>query len=39
MGEDHREDHREDHLKKGSSVTPYESLLAGSISGAIARYV
>ncbi|KAK6464761.1 mitochondrial carrier domain-containing protein [Scheffersomyces coipomensis] len=30
---------REDHLKKGSNVSPYESLLAGSISGAVARGV
>lgn len=28
---------REDHLRKGSEVSPYESLLAGSISGAVAR--
>jgi hypothetical protein len=30
---------REDHLKKGSKVTPYEAMVAGSISGGIARYV
>lgn len=30
---------RENHLKKGSDVTPYEALIAGSLSGAIARYV
>lgn len=30
---------RENHLKKGSKVSPYEALIAGSLSGAIARYV
>lgn len=30
---------RADHLKKGSNVTPVESLIAGSISGAVARAV
>lgn len=29
----------EDHLLKGSSVSPLQSLVAGSISGAVARYV
>lgn len=29
----------EDHLLKGSSVSPLQSLIAGSISGAVARYV
>lgn len=28
---------RENHLKKGSNVSPYEALIAGSLSGAIAR--
>ncbi|RLV95796.1 Mitochondrial thiamine pyrophosphate carrier 1 [Spathaspora sp. JA1] len=30
---------REDHLHKGSNVSPYEALVAGSISGAVARAV
>lgn len=30
---------REDHLRKGSDVTPYEALAAGSMSGAVSRYV
>lgn len=29
----------EDHLGKGSSVSPLQSLIAGSVSGAVARYV
>ncbi|KAK6454492.1 mitochondrial thiamine pyrophosphate transporter [Scheffersomyces xylosifermentans] len=30
---------REDHLRKGSDVSPYESLLAGSISGGMSRAI
>ncbi|KAI5966157.1 TPC1 [Candida pseudojiufengensis] len=30
---------REDHLKRGSNVTPYEALLAGSISGGVSRAI
>ncbi|EGW33136.1 mitochondrial thiamine pyrophosphate transporter [Spathaspora passalidarum NRRL Y-27907] len=30
---------REDHLHKGSTVSPYEALVSGSISGAVARAV
>ncbi|KAG7661461.1 TPC1 [[Candida] subhashii] len=37
MNENKRE--RVDHLRKGSEVSPYDALLAGSISGAIARAV
>ncbi|WLF78169.1 mitochondrial thiamine pyrophosphate transporter [Lodderomyces elongisporus] len=31
--------HREDHLKRGSDVSPYESLFAGSVSGGVARAI
>lgn len=30
---------RIDHLRKGAGVNPYDALIAGSISGALARYV
>lgn len=30
---------RKDHLSQGASVSVYDSLIAGSISGAVARYV
>lgn len=30
---------REDHLRKGSDVTPYEALVAGSVSGAVSRAI
>lgn len=30
---------REDHLKQGANVSPLESAIAGSFSGAISRYV
>lgn len=29
----------EDHLLKGSCVSPMQALVAGSVSGAVARYV
>lgn len=34
-----RGEQREDHLKKGSNVSPYEALLAGSIAGGVSRAI
>ncbi|KAI5969408.1 TPC1 [Candida margitis] len=34
-----RGEQREDHLKKGSNVSPYEALFAGSIAGGVSRAI
>ncbi|KAG5421577.1 TPC1 [Candida metapsilosis] len=34
-----RGEQREDHLKKGSNVSPYEALFAGSVAGGISRAI
>lgn len=34
-----KENNREDHLRKGAEVSPWESVVAGSMSGAVSRYV